>query len=386
MNKKILIASVIAAPLIVYFALANNGDDMRFVTEKARYKDIEKTVSAVGQVSAIEMINVGAQVSGQIETIHVKMGDRVKKGDLIVKIDSTAQQNEVKVIAAQLGSYNAQLRSSQAALKAAASKYDRAKTLLKNAAVSKREYEDTENEYEAARSKVTESISLVKQSEISLENAKKNLGYATITAPIDGVIVSLPVKAGQTVNASFETPVIAQIADLSAVEILIEISEGDILKIKEGQKTRFSILSEETAYETSIKSIDPALTLLTNDKYTGVSESNQAIYYYARVEYPNDEGKFRIGMTTQNAIEIESVKNVLAIPVSAVNEKGGRKFVMTLADKSVLEKEITTGLSNDAYIEVKSGLNEGDEVIISQMSIRQIEAKADEVPEGADAL
>ncbi|MDR0665194.1 MAG: efflux RND transporter periplasmic adaptor subunit [Helicobacteraceae bacterium] len=384
--KKVLIAISVAAIAIAYYIFANASDDMTYVTEKAKIADIENTIGAVGQISAIRLVNVGAQVSGQIETINVKMGDKVKKGDLIAKIDSTEQQNEMKVIAAKLESYNAQLRSSQIALATAESKYNRTKTLLETSAASKQAYEEAQNEYEAAKSRVVENISLIKQNEISLENAKKNLAYSTIIAPIDGVIVSLPVKAGQTLNASFDTPSIAQVADLSSVEILIEISEGDILKIKEGQKARFSILSEDTVYETFIKSIDPAFTLLTNDKYNGVIESDQAIYYYARIEYPNEEGKFRIGMTTQSDIQIEGAKNVLTIPTSAVSEKNGRKFVNVIEDKRSLEKEIITGVSDNAYIEVKSGLLEGEEVIVSQMSLKELQKKEEEIPEDLDVL
>ncbi|MDR2639503.1 MAG: efflux RND transporter periplasmic adaptor subunit [Helicobacteraceae bacterium] len=386
MKTKLLTAASILALAIAYFALSGNGDEMMFVTEKAKIGDIKKTINAVGEIGAIKLVNVGAQVSGQIETIRAKIGDKVKRGDLIATIDSATQQNEFNAIAAKLDNYKAQLNSSQVSLKIAASKYERAKTLRKSNAMSAQEAEDIENEYETAKSRVAENASLVKQTEISLENAQKNLDYTTITAPLDGTIVSLPVKVGQTVNASLDTPTIAQIADLSAVEILVEISEGDILNVEEGQTARFSILSEGNIYEAPIKSIDPSLTLLTNNQYSGVVGSSQAIYYYARIEYPNDKGKFRIGMTTQNEIEIDKVNGVLTIPVTAIVEKDGRKFVKMIDGKNTIEKEVETGLSNNAFVEIVSGLSEGEEVIISQMSLAQIKAKEDEVPEGADAL
>ncbi|MDR2033190.1 MAG: efflux RND transporter periplasmic adaptor subunit [Helicobacteraceae bacterium] len=271
-------------------------------------------------------------------------------------------------------------------MKIASSKYERSKTLLKNRAISEQEVEVTENEYESAKAKVAEGASLVKQTEISLESAKKNLTYTTITAPLDGTIVSLPVKVGQTLNALQNAPTIAQIADLSKIEILIEISEGDILKIKEGQKVKFSVLSEDAVYEAPLKSIDPSLTILTNDQYSGVVGEKQAIYYYARVEYENADGKFRIGMTTQNEIDIQSAENVLIVPITAVSEKNGRKWVKTIADKKTQEKEIITGLYDHLYVEVKSGLNAGEELVITQMSKSQIQAKENEVPEGVDAL
>ncbi|MDR1451341.1 MAG: efflux RND transporter periplasmic adaptor subunit [Helicobacteraceae bacterium] len=387
MKKALLwIMAATAIIAIAYFAFWQSGDETLYATEKAKIANIRKTIDAVGEICAIKLVNVGAQVSGQIETIEVKIGDAVKKGDLIARIDGATQQNEIDATEAKLENYKAQLRSSEVALRIADSKYNRAKKLLNNNAVSAQEAEDIENEYETAKSRAVENASLIKQTEISLQNAKKNLAYATITAPLDGTIVSLPAKVGQTLNAALDAPVVAQIADLSAIEILVEISEGDILKVKEGQITRFSIFSEDAIYEAPIKSIDPSLTLLTNNQYDGVAGSNRAIYYYARIEYPNEEGRFRIGMTTRNIVVIDDAENVLTIPLIAVFEKEGRKFVKIIDGKKTLEREITIGISDDVFVEIKSGLNEGEEVVINQLSIAEIKAREDDLPEGVDAL
>jgi macrolide-specific efflux system membrane fusion protein len=383
-SKKITIIFIVFAGMIGYFLFFKSGEDISYITQKVTRGDIVKNVNAVGEIGAVKLVNVGAQASGQIESIHVKIGDKVKKGDLVAKIDSTSQKNELNTTAAKLDSYKSQLKSSEVALKMAEAKYNRSKMLLENDAISKQEFENIENEYEMAKTKIIEIDSLIKQTVISLETARKNLDYTVITAPLDGTIVSLPVKVGQTVNAMMNTPTIAQIADLGSVEILMEISEGDILKIKPNQSVKFSILSSDTFYETSIKSIDPALTTLTNDKYNGVTEANEAIYYYARAEITNEDEKLRIGMTTQNFIEIEKRKDVLTIPISAVYEKDGRKYVKTLADKKTHVKEITTGLSDDLLIEVTSGLEEGEDVIVTQMSAQEIKIKESEVPEDID--
>ncbi|MDR2099818.1 MAG: efflux RND transporter periplasmic adaptor subunit [Campylobacteraceae bacterium] len=383
--KKPIVISLIALFVIaVYFLSFKDGKNISYMTEKVKRGDIVKIVSAVGEVGAVKLVNVGAQASGQIESLHVVIGSKVKKGDLIAKIDSTSQKNEVETTAAKLESFKSQLKSAEVALKMAESRYNRSKALLDDDALSKQDFENVENEYEMAKSKLVEITSLIKQTEISLETAKKNLDYTVITAPLDGTIVSLPVKVGQTVNAMMNTPTIAQIADLSSVEIRIEISEGDILKVKTGQSVKFSVLSDDTVYETSIKSIDPALTTLTNDKYSGVSEPNQAIYYYARAEIANKDENLRIGMTTQNFIEIGRRDNVLLIPLSAVYEKNGRKYVQILADNKPLAKEITVGLSDDLFVEALSGLNEGEEVITTQMSLQELKIKENEVPEDLD--
>ncbi|MDR1285260.1 MAG: efflux RND transporter periplasmic adaptor subunit [Campylobacteraceae bacterium] len=383
-KKTVVILLVAILAVVVYYIVFKNAENISYITEKVKFGSIRKSVNAVGEIGAIKLVNVGAQASGQIETIHVKIGDKVKKGDLVAMIDSTSQKNEIYTTAAKLDSYKSQLKSSEVALKMAESKYNRSKALLDYDAISIQEFENIENEYEMAKTKIIEIDSLIKQTEISLETAKKNLAYTVITAPLDGTIVSLPVKVGQTVNAMMNTPTIAQIADLSRVEILIEISEGDILQIKSGQKVKFSVLSDDTVYETSLKSIDPGLTTLTNDKYSGVTEENKAIYYYGRAEIANDNERLRIGMTTQNLIEVENLDNVLVIPVTAIYEKDGRKYVKTIADKKAHVKEIITGLSDDLMIEVRSGLKESEEIVITQMSAKEIEIKSSELPEGLD--
>ncbi|MDR2789405.1 MAG: efflux RND transporter periplasmic adaptor subunit [Campylobacteraceae bacterium] len=380
-KKLIILLALAALAAIACFLFLKSDDDTQYMTEKVKRGDIVKSVSAVGEIGALKLVNVGAQASGQIESIHVNIGEKVKKGDLIAKIDSTSQKNELHVTQAKLESYKSQLKSAEVALKMAKSRYNRSKMLLDNDAVSKQEFENVENEYELAKSKAIETDSLIRQTKISLETAQKNLDYTVITAPLEGTIVSLPVKVGQTVNAMMDTPTIAQIADLSSVEILMEISEGDILKVKPNQSVKFSILSDSAVYETTIKSIDPALTTLTNNKYGGVTEANEAVYYYARAEVANPDERLRIGMTTQSFIEIDKRGDVLIVPLSAVYEKDGRKYVQILDGKQVLTKEIIAGLSDDLFMEAQSGLAENEDVITTQMSLQELKIKESEVPE-----
>lgn len=241
---------------------------------------------------------------------------------MIAEIDSTTQQNEVDINKAKLNSYEAQLAAAKVSLKIAEKKYKRTQALRKQNAASAEDLEDAEDAYETAKSKVTELDSTIKETEISLSTAETNLGYTKITAPLDGTIVSVPVKQGQTINAAMDTPTIVQIADLSQMEILIEISEGDISNIKPGVKVTYSILGDlNNIYETTLKSIDPGLTLLTNNEYTEVVGSDEAIYYYGRLVVPNDRGVLRIGMTTQNVIYEDSAEDVLTVPATAIKTK-----------------------------------------------------------------
>ena len=227
---------------------------------------------------------------------------------------------------------------------------------------------------------VTQLESSIKETEISLSTAETNLGYTRITAPLDGTVVSVPVKVGQTINAAMDTPTIVQVADLSQMEILIEISEGDIVNIKPGVKVTYAILADlDNVQETTLKSIDPGLTLLTNGEYTEVVGDDEAIYYYGRLVVPNKDGRLRIGMTTQNVIYVEDAEDVLVIPALAVKGSAEDEYVEILTEEGVQRRSIETGISDGLNVEVKKGLDEGEEVIIAKMSSSEISDKASNV-------
>ncbi len=364
----------------LFFSVHSSGDEVSYITDSVKRQNVQKVVNATGEVRAIELVTVGAQVSGEIEKLYVSIGQNVKKGDLIAEIDSTTQQNEVYINKARLESYNAQLKAAQVSLNVAEKQYKRMQSLKKKNAASDEDLENAEDAYETAKSKVTELESTIKETEISLSTAETNLGYTKITAPLDGTIVSVPVKQGQTINAAMDTPAIVQIADLTQMEILIEISEGDISNIKPGVKVTYSILADlNDVYETTLRSIDPGLTLLTNNEYTEVVESSEAIYYYGRLIVPNPEGKLRIGMTTQNVIYVESAENVLTVPVTAIKNNNGQKYVDVLTPKGVQQRTITTGVSDGLNVEVKQGVVEGDEIVLAQMSSDEISNKLSNV-------
>ena len=379
-TKNIFFGSVIILGIWLGTKFFGNDDNITYITEKVQRQNIQKVVNAAGEVRAIQLVTVGAQVSGKIETLYVTVGQVVKKGDLIAEIDSTTQQNEVDINKAKLNSYEAQLAAAKVSLKIAEKKYKRTQALRKQNAASAEDLEDAEDAYETAKSKVTELDSTIKETEISLSTAETNLGYTKITAPLDGTIVSVPVKQGQTINAAMDTPTIVQIADLSQMEILIEISEGDISNIKPGVKVTYSILGDlNNIYETTLKSIDPGLTLLTNNEYTEVVGSDEAIYYYGRLVVPNDRGVLRIGMTTQNVIYEDSAEDVLTVPATAIKNEGQGKFVEILTKNGVEKRSVVTGVSDGLNIEVKSGVKEGEEAVLAKMSSAEISDKTSKI-------
>ena len=345
-------------------------NEATFITEEVKRGKIAQTVSATGEIAATNLVDVGAQVSGQIKKMHVKIGDVVKEGDLIAEIDNVTQVNEVNTRKAQLQTYQAQLESAQVALKIAQRKYSRYKSLASADAVSKEEFEATEDSLATNRAKIKELQSSIRQTQIAINTAEKDLGYTRITAPSAGTVVSLVVEQGQTINSSQTSPTVVQIADLTSMTNKMQIAEGDATKVKAGQTVNFTILSEpDTPISAKLDSIDPGLTTMSQGSYSKSTDTtSNAIYYYARATVPNPDGKLAIGMTTQNTVEIASVDNVLMVPTVAIKTKDGKKFVRVLgANNQAVDKEIQTGLKDSMNTEVKSGLNEGDKVVMSEM-------------------
>ena len=377
-KKNVFLFALVALAALFGCKAWFKDEPVSYITEPVIRKNIEKSVNATGEVKAIELVTVGAQTSGKIEYLPVKVGQRIQKGDLIAQIDSTTQENDVNSAKAKLTSLKAQLNAAEISAKIAEKQFIREQRLLKKNAASQEDFENAKDAFEAAKAKVTELKASIAETALALNTAETNLGYTKITAPLDGVVVSVPVKTGQTVNAAMNTPTIVQIADLSQMEILIEISEGDIGKVQTGAKVTYTVLSApETVYETTLKSIDPGLTLLTNGEYTEVVGSDEAIYYYGRLVVDNPDGALRIGMTTQNVIYVAQADNVLTVPVLAVKKDGTQSYVNVLTPTGIQRHAVITGLSDGVDIEIKSGVSDHDTVVIAQMSESEVTKKKD---------
>ena len=368
-----IIVIVIAA--LTYW-LATSEDDITYMTEKARVGNISQVVEATGEVAAVNLVNVGAQVSGQIKKLYVVPGQEVKQGDMIAEIDSQTQENTLNTDRAKLANYKAQLEARKILLNIAKKQYDRELVLIKTNSTSQQNLENARDTYATARANVNEMESLIKQTQITINTDETNLGYTKIRAPLNGTIVSVPVEEGQTVNANQTTPTIVQIANLGDMEIDIQISEGDITKVKPGMPVDYTILSEpNTIFHAKLDSIDPGLTTLTDGSYSKSSTSSSssststaAVYYYGRSYVKNDEGKLRIGMMTQNTILVSSAENVLVVPTIALTNRNDQYFVRILTDKNKVEKrDVEIGISDGVYTEITSGLAEGDQVITSEV-------------------
>lgn len=368
-------AAIAAGAIFSLLQLTAPMEQVSYLTEPVRRGSIRKIVDATGEVGAAQLVDVGAQASGQIQKLYVALGQVVKKGDLIAEIDSTTQLNDLKTSKAKLENFRAQLAAQEVALKIAKSKYDREKLLRKSDATSRENLETAESAYASAQASVSELQSQIVQAEISVNTAEINLGYTRISAPLDGTVVSMLVEEGQTVNANQTTPNIVQIADLARMEIKIEIAEGDITKVKPGMEVSYVILSEpESTFRATLNSIDPGLTTLSDGTYgKNTSDSTSAIYYYANALVPNEDGRLRIGMTTQNSIVVAHATDVLVAPNIAVERRNGKAYVNILqpgnkSGSQVEEREISIGVSDIMNVEILSGLKEGELIISSALT------------------
>ena len=373
----ILLGLLVAAGAAYYFFSSNSKQEMTYLTESVTRGNVEKTVVASGSVESVNEVDVGAQASGKITKLYVKLGQEIKKGEMIADIDSTTQINTLNTKKAALVSYQAQLKAKKTAYDVALSSYNRLSKLYMQKATSLDSVNTAKSTLDNAKAEMEVIEANIKQAEIEVNTAETNVGYTKITAPMDGTVISVPVSEGQTVNANQTTPTIVTIADLSKMKIKPEISEGDITKVKAGQEVSFTILSDsQTVYHSVIDSVDPANTTITDSSSTSSSTNSSssssttsAIYYYANVLIDNPDRTLRIGMTTENNIKIANAKDVLLISNMAIQKRDGKSVVNILNDKNQPEqREVETGVQNDFHTEIKSGLNEGEKVIVSQVA------------------
>ncbi|MEE6561604.1 efflux RND transporter periplasmic adaptor subunit [Campylobacter coli] len=369
-NRVVLIVVILALFGVgAYFIFFNDNEKITYLTQKVKKIDISQTIEAVGKVYAKDQVDVGAQVSGQIIKLYVDVGSHVKQGDLIAQIDKDKQQNDLDITKAQLESAKANLESKKVALEIASKQYQREQKLYAAKASSLENLETQKNNFYTLKANVAELNAQVVQLEITLKNAQKDLGYTTITAPMDGVVINVAVDEGQTVNANQNTPTIVRIANLDQMEVRMEIAEADVGKIKIGTELDFSLLSDpQKTYQASIASIDPADTEVSDSSSSyssSSSSSSNAIYYYAKFYVQNKDNFLRIGMSIQNEIVIASVKDVIAVPTYAIKNDAKGYYVEILQNQKAVKKYVKFGIKDSINTQILEGVDENEELIIS---------------------
>lgn len=347
-----------------------------YVTAPVRKGDIENSVLATGRIDAIERVNVGAQVSGQVKSLNVKLGDRVTKGQLIAYIDDVPQRNDLRNAEAALNVVKADLQAKQALLKQAELRFKRQRQLLSADASSREDFESAEATLATTRAEEMSLNARLVQAQIEVDKKKIDLSYTRVIAPMDGLVIAVVTRQGQTVNASQSAPTIIKLARLDVMTIKAQISEADITRISVGQKARFTIFSEPSRhYKATLRTIELAPesvmkddTLASSSPASGSGISNASVYYNALLDVPNPENRLRIAMTAQVTLFVSETKNTLLVPIQAVQKAdGNNQQVRVLTDHGKLEiRDVKTGITNNVDIQILEGLKIGEKVVLSQ--------------------
>ncbi|OSP52251.1 efflux transporter periplasmic adaptor subunit [Aeromonas hydrophila] len=339
-----------------------------FITAPVERRDLEQSVLADGTLQAQKLVSVGAQASGQIKALHVALGDEVKQGDLLVEIDDLTQQNALKDAEAALDNVQAQLASRRATLRNNQLVFERQRKVLARGLGSQADYDSAEATLTATRADIQALTAQAVQARIAVDTARVNLGYTRIVSPMAGTIVAIPVEQGQTVNAVQSTPTMVKVARLDTMTVEAQISEADVIKVKAGLPSYFTVLgAPEQRYQARLRAIEPAPDTI-NDDTTSSSSTSTAVYYHGLFEVENPEGALRIGMTAQVHIVLATERNALVIPAIALSE--GRVQVV---DKAGLPqwRQVKVGLNNKVDAQILAGLTAGEAVVVSQLTAQR---------------
>ncbi|MGP2468287.1 efflux RND transporter periplasmic adaptor subunit [Yersinia sp. 2540 StPb PI] len=349
--------------------LSNSEQDVPQLTETIGRGDIERNVMATGSLKPSLQVNVGAQVNGQLTKLYVKQGDRVTRGQLLAEIDPTLQQNELRKSEAELQSAQAQKQASQALLRQYLLEFRRQQTLATEGSGVKSALEKAQAQYDSQLAQLHVNEAQIVQSQMSLETAKANLGFTRIMAPIDGEVLGIVTKEGQTIVSSQTVPTILVLANVDTMTVHTRISETDILKVSVGQPLWFYVVADpERRYESRMDAIQEASAESLREESSGTSNSQQpsAVYYNGIFSIANRERLLRTSMTAQVFIITAQAKNVLRVPLSALgSQQSDKRYqVQVIQGKQTVVREVLLGLCNDQYAEVKEGLQPGDQVVL----------------------
>ncbi|MDT8851751.1 efflux RND transporter periplasmic adaptor subunit [Pantoea dispersa] len=377
MTKKWLFAalSALVMILVLWGYSASRSKPNPLMTAAVRQGDIENVIAATGKMDAIERVNVGAQVSGQVKKLYIKAGDNVHKGQLIAEIDDQPQRSDLRNAQAALSVAQADLQTRQATLVRQQAQFQRLQQMVKTNAVSRQDFDTAAEAWRIAQAELTAQQARVIQAQIEVDKKQLDLGYTRIMAPIDGTVVAIVTKQGQTVNAVQSAPTIAKLAQLGTMTIKVQISEADITNIQPGQQAWFTTFANpDKRYNATLRSIELAPesvmkddALMGNSESNSVSSTNAAVYYNALLDVPNPDNALRISMTAQVNLLRDQAKNALLVPVQATKKASdGRAYVEIADQNNQPEKRyITTGISDSVDIQVLSGLRLGEKVILA---------------------
>lgn len=348
-----------------------------YVTAPVTRQDIEDTVLANGQLQALRQVNVGAQVSGQVRSLKVQLGEEVQAGQLIAEIDSVPQQNKVRNAEAALAAVQAQLASARATLAQSEITQGRERRMRAQDATSQANLDAAEAAVATGRASVNALQAQVEQARITVDTARVDLGYTRIVAPIAGQVVAVVTEQGTTVNANQTTPTIVILAQVDTMTVKASISEADVTRVKPGQRVYFTILGEpDKRYEARLRTVEPATdaiktsgtgSALGTASTQSTTANATAIYYNGLFDVANPDRALRISMTAQVYIVRGEAKAALTIPVGALGARAadGTQQVRVLdAEGRPQPRQVRIGIDNRVRAEVLDGLQENERVVL----------------------
>ena len=361
--SKIWIAVIVVAVIsIAAWALSGGKEkeEINFKQDQVALKTLQNSVTATGTIEAVTSVTVGTQVSGIVSKLYVDYNTQVKKGQVIAELDKTNLMSELNIAKANLA-------SAQSTLKYQTANMERYQTLFKKGLVSADEYESALLTYRQAKEEVASSRE-------SVQRAQTNLGYATITSPIDGTVISKSVEEGQTVAASFNTPELFTIAkDLTNMQVVANVDEADIGGVKEGDRVTFTVDAyPDDTFEGEVKQVrlEPTTT-------------NNVVTYEVVISAPNADLKLKPGLTANVTIFTLDRKDVLCAPARAlrfnpekpligdndiVKDCEGEHKLWTREGNTFTAHPVKIGISNGVNTEIISGINEGT-VVVTEATI-----------------
>lgn len=366
-------AAAMVIALIAFFLL-RPAPPPQLLTAVVARGDIVRTVVATGTVEAKDLVSVGAQASGQIRSLKVKLGQKVRAGDLIAEIDSTNQRNALRNAEAALANVRAQRAGQRASLVQAEAAFKRQQMMIAGEATSRADYDAARASRDAALAQLQAFDAQIAQTATSLDTARANLGYTRIVAPIDGSVVAIVASEGQTVNAVQSSPTIVKIASLEVVTVEADISEADVIHVRPGLPAYFTILGDpDRKFPGTVRDVEPAPESVSNDdnRNNTAQSSDEAVYYNGLFDVPNRDGVLRIGMTAQVDIVLARADNVLVVPFAALGVRmdDGTYTVRVLdQDGRAVARQVRIGMNNRVDAQVQSGLRVGERVVVGEAS------------------
>ena len=342
--------------------------------------NIESSVTALGTLQPRQYVDVGAQASGQIRTLHVEVGDTVKQGQLLVEIDPATQQAQLDAERYAIQTLKAQVKEQRAEHVLAEQQLRRQQRMASDGATREEDVQTAQAKVLTTQARIDMYEAQILQAQATLRSAQAQLGYTRIYAPIGGTVVAVDAREGQTLNAQQRTPLILRIAKLSPMTVWAEVSEADIGQVKTGMQAYFTTLgSGGRRWTSTVRQILPIppkpLDQLSQGGGSPVatgtasgSGTGRVVLYTVLLDVDNDDNALMADMTAQVFFVAGSAKDVLTVPIAALQGRGqgeGLQTAHVLTGKGdVQTRQVRTGLSDRLRVQILDGLAEGDKLLI----------------------